>query len=284
MEDLPGPGTLDDLIADAADVGWRQANERLLRDWKRMGLLPSPVRRSLGRGQGQAPGVYSPEQRRLFQVLAQGRADAARNDELARAVVYSWLYHSDGWVSSDQALAALRTAVGNPKKSARIASGAARELVNSLDFVQAPRKVRSKLIDEITTQLYRGKIHRQRLHHALSDLLDRGSITVVRGPQGASLSTSRLVDAIVSRAAAVTRFADVTVDEMDTVRQEHRITVAGYSLERPALMSVASPEIQHLFLEPTLMEFTNTAVPTTLYLLDVMHSRARRQGPEDGQD
>lgn len=276
MEDMPQPGTLDDLIADAADVGWRQANERLLRDWKRMGLLPSPVRRSLGRGQGQAPGIYSPEQRRLFQLLAQGRADAARNDQLACAVVYSWLYHPDDWVSSDQALVALRTAVGHPKKSMRVAKGAARVLVDSLDFVQAPRKVRSKLADEITAQLYRGKIHRQRLNDALSALLDRGSINVVRGPQGATLTTAQLIEAIVRRAAAVTRLDDVTVNEMEAVRQEHRITIAGYSLDRPALMSVASSETQHLFLQPTLLELTDTAVPTTLYLLGVMHARARR--------
>ncbi len=270
--DLPAPGTLPELLEDAAAVGWR-TNERMLRDWTGKGLLAAPERRSLGRGHGQAPGLYSSKQRAMFRWLAEHRAQGARNERLAAAVIYTWLYHEDDWVSSDQALPALRTVVGNPKKSDRLARRAAESLVSSIDLRADPAVLRKALSDELRSQLQRGRIDSARLRRRLAAVFDLPGIVVVRGPVGAQLSADILVDLLATRAAGVARLPATTVAEMAAARHEHRVTWAQYSAARPALYQEAAADIKQLFAERSGQQLLDGAAPAVLYLLGVLDRR-----------
>ena len=58
------PGTIDDMVADAAAAGY-QATARLIRDWTEHGLLDYPHKRPAGKGHGSAPALYPASQRML---------------------------------------------------------------------------------------------------------------------------------------------------------------------------------------------------------------------------
>ncbi len=270
--DLPDAGTLAELLEDAAAVGWR-TNERMLRDWTAKGLLAAPERRSLGRGHGQAPGLYSSKQRAMFRWLAEHRAQGPRNERLAAAVIYTWLYHEDDWVSNEQALPALRTVVGNPKKSDRLARRAAESLVSSIDLRAAPAVLCKSLSDELRNQLQRGRIDSARLRSRVAAVFDLPAIVVVRGPAGARMSADILVDLLATRAAGVARLQDTTVTEMAAARHEHRVTWAQYSAARPALYREAAADIKQLFAKPGEQQLLDGAAPTVLYLLGVLDRR-----------
>ena len=270
--DLPPPGTLADLLDDAAAAGWT-TNERLLRDWTAKGLLASPERRSLGRGHGQAPGLYSSKQRALFRWVAEKRGQGARNERLAAAVIYTWLYHDDDWVNDDQALLAIRTAVGNPKKSGRIATRAAESLVASINLRSAPLAVRKRLADELSAQLQRGRIDPGRLGPRIAAVLDPPGMVVIRGPAGAQLSTDTMVDLLATRARGMARLPRTTAAEMAAVRHEHRVFSAQYTSARPDLHQQAAPDMRHQFDEPTGQKLLDGAVPNALFLLGVLDRR-----------
>src|SRR5512144_2052994 len=122
----PAPGTLNDLLADAADLGMRDASERRLREWTRLGLLGSPTRQSLGRGHGQAPALYSSRQRALFHAVVHHRVLGHKNATLAQIPVWAWLFNSDPGVTLDQLKKALGTALGSETMSKRAADQAAK--------------------------------------------------------------------------------------------------------------------------------------------------------------
>jgi hypothetical protein len=176
VDELPPPGTLEDLLADATANGWR-TNERMLREWKRLGLLGVPVQRSLGRGHGQLPGLYASKQRALFGVLARLRGQGARNEQLAKVVVFAWAYSDDEWVDTAQAAAALRTGLSNPRKSLRVATRAAKLLVNQIDLARAAPVHRHALIDELSRGLYQGKVDQVRLREKVSAVVDGGGVS-----------------------------------------------------------------------------------------------------------
>jgi hypothetical protein len=214
---FPPPGTLEDLLADAANLGWA-TNERMLRSWNTKGLLGSPARQSRGRNLGQAPAIYTTKQRRLFQLLAAQRR-AAHLSQLARAVVYVWMSQPDGWVDSEQATRAFHTAIGTPRTSLRVARAIARRLVLSLGPSISDRGSRDALIDAIAAQLREGRfdatmlapfvekflrtsapgtlpeVLAERTPHAVMNAIAiqvRGSITIDNKTQDA-LETARLV-------------------------------------------------------------------------------------------
>jgi hypothetical protein len=274
---LPPPGTLDDLRTDAAAAGWR-TTERALREWNRLGLLGSPTRRSLGRGHGQAPGLYSPQQRALFRKLATLHTQHARNEGLAKVVVWSWLDLDDAWVSTEQAIAAITTAIGNPLKSRRLANQAARQLVADLPMSAGPRAARQRLTRELAEQLYMGRIDAAALAPAVSAVLDAGPATVVRGPAGARLGTESVLGWLAGRAEGLARFENVTVEDMNEVRLHHRITRAQYRFARPHLRAAASEDTRYLFDESTRPQLIDSAVPIILYLLGVLPRYRTRTG------
>lgn len=269
---LPEPGTVDDVLADAGSAGFA-TNVRMLRKWTEKGLLASPERRSLGRGHGQAPAVYTSHQRAMLRWLAEHQANNAHFDQLAALVIYTWLYHADEWVDDKQALAALRTAAGSPRKSQAAAMKGAKELVRSIDFRSAPPLVRNPLINHLQTQLQRGIIEPERLKPLVAAVLDAPGLVVLRGPAGAQLSTDTLVELLAARARGMSKLGVTTVTQMSAVRRMHRAAWLQYSTDRPTLHAEAAPDIKHLFEEPAAKQQLDGAVPTALYLLGVLAER-----------
>jgi hypothetical protein len=267
---LPPPGTLADLLNDAAGAGW-PTNERMLRDWTTKGLLGSPARQSLGKGHGQAPALYSSKQRALFGDLVALRRRGAHPDQLAKAVVYAWLYHDDEYVDTRQALAAARIAVGDPKKSRRMAAHTAKALVDSININRElhdiPSGLSHDLRDKITDQLNKGPIDPRRLRPAVSAIFDAGGLAIVRGPDGAQFSTDVIVATLATRARGATLLARATRTLMDKIRQELRTKWLQYSSDRPQLHALASDDIKHAYSERSLTRQVDGAIFDVLFMV-----------------
>ncbi|MEV5717285.1 hypothetical protein AB0L41_25630 [Amycolatopsis mediterranei] len=102
------PGTIDDLVADAAAAG-HQVSARLVRDWTELGLLDYPLRRPAGKGHGSKAALYTANQRGLFLTLLSKRREAGSIRSLARIPVFTWMYFSDEHVPLRQTRRAFMT-------------------------------------------------------------------------------------------------------------------------------------------------------------------------------
>lgn len=111
---IPGPGTIDDLVADAAGAGHR-VTRRMVHDWVAKGLINSPERRREG-PTGSLKALHSLDQRVLFFHLSAMRAGGASIRDLAEMVIRIW-FSLDDCVPTRQALKALQTWVGEPRSS-----------------------------------------------------------------------------------------------------------------------------------------------------------------------
>lgn len=261
--DRPEPGTLDDLISDAAAVGL-DFNERLARNWHHRGLLGSPTRQPLGRGKGSDPAIYSPEQRALFRAIARNRASKLSLKTLAALPVWAWL-HFDGWVELAQLRRALLTAVGNPRLSGRVARQSAQHLLGVLDHKQGRRGDHGQLRDELIRQLQRGRIDETALLPKVRAVFEPSSITAVRGPAGAGLTAEGFTSMLSTRMFAAARLQRITDEQYITARQRHLESLAEYRQLRETLAQQAG-SLGHLFGKPQLQEEVISSVPTLLYL------------------
>jgi transposase len=269
------PGTLDDLISDAAAVGL-DFNERLARDWHRRGLLGSPTRQPLGRGRGSDPAIYSPEQRELFQAIARNRAARITLKTLAALPVWAWL-HRDGWVELPQLRRALATAVGNPRLSGRVAHQSAQQLLGLLDHGYGRPDGRRLLRDELVRQLQRGRIDERALLPKVRAVFEPSSITVIRGPAGAGLSAEAVTSMLSMRLLAAVelrraRGRRITDEQLLTARQQHLSSISEYRWLREALATQAA-SLAQLFEQPTLQEEVLSSVRTLLYQLGLQLRR-----------
>lgn len=239
-EDPPGgaqgltPGTLKDLIADADAVGLG-FNERLARDWHRRGLLGSPQRQSLGRGRGSTAGVYSREQRALFQAISRNRAAGIKPPTLASLPIWAWL-NFEGWVDLAQLRRAMNTAVGNPRVSDRVASQTAQILLRLVDHQHGRPGDRGALRDEMVEQLRRGRINTNRLLPKVEAVFQpTGPIPIARGPLGASMTAQDFTYILSVRMLAAVKLKNVTDEQLFTARSQHRTTWAEYQQFRKYL-------------------------------------------------
>ena len=131
VEQLSEPGTIDHLIADAAEHG-HQVIARLVRDWSERGLLDYPTRRPAGKGHGSKQALYTANQRMLFLALLDKRADNGIRS-LARMPVWLWMYWGDDYVPLRQARRAFMTWLGDPGSRSRPARERAQAIwVNSI--------------------------------------------------------------------------------------------------------------------------------------------------------
>lgn len=225
------PGTLEDLITDAAAVGL-DFNERLARDWHQRGLLGSPHRQPLGRGRGSSAGVYSREQRALFQATTRNRAAGIKPSTLANLPIWMWL-QQDGWVDLAQLRRAMHTAVGNPRLSERVANQTARVLLRLVDHQQGRPGARGALRQELVDQLRRGRIDPARLLPMVEAVFQPDGVPVVRGPVGASLSAQDVTSALNACMLAALQLSNVTDEQLLTARSQHRTSWVEYQQRRP---------------------------------------------------
>jgi len=146
-------GTLEDLVADAVQLGVTEVSDRMITDWTENGLLASPEFQKTTR-HGSDARIYAPEQRRLFTELlkARQRSPLARvpHRTLVRIVLHMWLTY-DTVVPHAQARRAWRTwALSVGKSTAARRRDTARAVVRQLahsDASYAQRRTAELLIE-----------------------------------------------------------------------------------------------------------------------------------------
>jgi hypothetical protein len=253
------PGTIDDLLADARSLGWANSNERLLRDWHRVGLLGAPRRRPLpGGGSGQQRAVYSSQQRALFQAEVRNRQaslqrtdsesfPAGRYAHLVCLPVYAWAKFGNDWVDNDQLRRALRTSLGpNPKKSQRAARLSAAQFIDAIDVNHATVQARNRLRDFLADQLQRGRgIDSVRLRDLVAAVVQPAGLAVVQGEVDSGLVIEAAAYGIVARIRAANALEQFTDEQLGLARLRYNTTRAEYA----AQMAGASipPEQAKLF-------------------------------------
>lgn len=270
----PPPGTLDDLITDATAVGW-EFNERLARDWHRRGLLGSPRREPLGRGRGSDPAVYSSQQRALFQAEARNRAAGLRLPTLAALPVWAWLTYGDDWVGLPQLRRALHTAVGDPRRSQRVAGQTAQLLLALVDHKQGRPGDRSRLRAELTAQLTSGRIDQARLRPRVEAVFEPLGLSVVRGPAGASLTPEAFTYGLGTRMLAAVFLTKITDDQLFTARLQHQTAWPQYQQQRAEFATYAG-SLSRLFEETDLPTDVVSSVGTLLLLVGMQMQAVRK--------
>ncbi|MFD3729530.1 hypothetical protein [Streptomyces sp. NPDC058671] len=152
---ISGPGTIDDLVHDAALAG-HAVTKRLVHDWVSLGLLDRPQRRRTG-PHGSDKALHSVHQRKLFQLLLGARVGTPRIPLLARIPLTIWLYGESGAVPTRQALRALVTHVGDPRGSKPRALETARFLIAPLDDRRlGTAHLRREFLHAVRDALYTG--------------------------------------------------------------------------------------------------------------------------------
>ncbi|MFH8567483.1 hypothetical protein [Streptomyces sp. NPDC017993] len=153
------PGTIDDLVEDATAAGYH-ATTRLVHDWVSKGLLGKPQRRRTGPN-GSEKALQSANQRFLFITLLRERVSTPRLSELASVPLSLWLYGGDEWVSTDQALRAFQTWVGDPRGTKAWARGVAARVMSDVgDPRLGTQSSRRELLDALAEALYTGYFDR----------------------------------------------------------------------------------------------------------------------------
>lgn len=243
MEEITGPGTIHQLIADAAERGHPEATARLIRDWTQLGLLDYPQHRPAGKGRGSRAALYPQNQRHLFQTLLHHRPDNGIRS-LARIPVGIWTYWGEQFVSLSQARRAMKTWLGDPRVSRRKAEETARELTRLLDNPAATESARAELRRTVGEIAYTGHADFEQFEAAVREVFEPGAHRVHRavGHPAAPLTADAIVELIRARLHAARRLADdeVTDAEFLQARHAHLVTYAQYAAEQ-ALYAAAAP-------------------------------------------
>lgn len=249
------PGTVDDLVADAATAGY-QVTIRLIRDWASAGLLDRPNKRPAGKGHGSAPALYSANQRMLLLTLLTKRPDNGIRS-LARIPVGIWMYWGDEHVPARQARRALKTWVGDPRVSMERARETVREVVRQLDNPAATRSDRRELVDVLADIAYRAKPDYTKLESAVRAVFEPGSQQIRRavGHPSAPMMADAMVDLVKARIQAVKLLMDdrLTDDRFYWARHAHLVSYAEYAMRQP-LLAASMPGSNRDMYEPVTAE------------------------------
>lgn len=254
------PGTIDDMVADAAATGY-QVTARLIRDWTEQGLLDSPRKRPAGKGHGSAQALYPANQRMLLLTLLHHRPGKSISS-LARIPVGIWMYWGEEYVPLRQAHRALLRFLGDPQAGRRYARDAgraskdrarsvARALLGQLDNPRASPQARRELLEVLTEAAYTGRPDFDLLERAVSAVFDVGTTQIRRaiGHPAAPVTTEALLGVIRARLAAVTALTagQVTGEALTRARDAHLFAYAEYIARYPVLAAAAPPGIPQLY-------------------------------------
>ncbi|MFC0438011.1 hypothetical protein [Kutzneria buriramensis] len=243
METIIGPGTIDDLVADARRTGYQgPVNRRLIRDWTQAGLLDYPRRRTAGKGHGARPALYPAHQRLLLLTLLRHRPTNGIRS-LARIPVGIWMYWGDAFIPLRQVRRAMTTWLGDPRDSRRGATETARELVRLLDNPAATTTARATLRRVLSDIAYTGQADFEQLEQAVREVFEPGARQIQRavGHPAAPLTAHGLVTVIQARLVAVDRLAkgEVTDAEFLRARHNHLVAYAQYAADQAQLAADA---------------------------------------------
>jgi hypothetical protein len=257
---ISGSGTINDMVADAADAGY-EATARLIRDWTQHGLLDYPQKRSAGKGHGSAPALYPASQRNLLLTLLHHRP-GKNISSLARIPVCIWMYWGEDYVPLRQARRALMRHLGDPQAGKRYAQDAgraskerartvARAIVGQLDNRQATPRARRELLHVLTEAAYTGRPDFDLLERVVSAVFEPGTTRIRRaiGHPAAPITTDAIIRITKARLAAVTALTAgrVSDEALLQARDAHLFAYAEYITKQPVLAAAAPPDIPQLY-------------------------------------
>ena len=238
------PGTIDDLVADAARAG-HPITVRLLRDWTQVGLLDQPRKRPSGRGRGSSQALYPANQRELLLTLLAKRPGNGISS-LARIPVGIWMYWGDEFVPLRQARRAMLTWLGNPRASLRRARQTAKTIVGQLDNPAATPAARRELRNVLTEISYAGQFDEDRLERAAFDVFEPqvSQIRLVLGHPAAPLMVDSVIAAIKARVIAAAHLSEnrVANEVFYRARHSHLTRYAEYAVRQPVFASSTPPQ------------------------------------------
>ena len=273
-ESISGPGTIDDLVADAHAAGYPEMNVRRVHDWISKGLLDQPRRRTQRRGSDKAE--HSVNQRRLLLLLLDKRQQVAHLSALAQVPLAMWLWW-DGYVPTRQAQRAWATWVGRGRRSQEVAREGAVGLLEQVGHQLAAETARTRFV-RVITELGNGKAltvrGRAELLDVVRDVMEPESVFagsgLVRalGPARTPMTVEAVVTRVEALCAALGRTLDGAVDGalLERARAVHRASMAGYLAQRGGLAAEAG-QLADLFREPTLQEQFDQAGRQLLLIL-----------------
>jgi hypothetical protein len=252
MEPLSEPGTISDLVNDAAAAGYT-VTERLIRDWAEHGLLDKPQKRPTGKGHGSAPALYSANQRNLLLTLLHHRPGNSISS-LARIPVGIWMYWGEEWVPLRQARRALMRYLGDPtsktyaqdakRASKDRAQAVAQAVLGQIDNPAATTDARRALRAAVTDAAYTGEPDLDRLERAFRDVFEPENSTIRRaiGHPSAPLTIDAMIGLIKARIAAVTALTvgSVTDETLISARDAHVFAYAEYAAKQH-LLAASTP-------------------------------------------
>lgn len=251
MRERTEPGTIDDLVADAAEAG-HQVGARLIRDWTQHGLLDSPRRRPAGKGHGSKAALYTANQRSLFLTLLSKRGETGSIRSLARIPVFIWLYWGDDHIPLRQARRAFMTWLGDPRASNKQrARTSARAVLEQLTHPNASEGAKRQLLNMLVDIAYTGRADTGALEQAIRAVFEPGDSPIRRavGHPDAALTTESTINLIRARMAAYQHLADGAVTDEDFVqaREEHRLHTLAYQQEQPLLAAHAPASHSNMY-------------------------------------
>ena len=258
--------TIEQLAADAAKAG-HSITIRTIRDWTELGLLDYPMRRSAGKGHGSQPALYSANQRNLLLSLLQHRPTNGIKS-IARIPVAIWTYWGEDYVPTSQALRAMRTWLGDPRSSRKVAQDTAREVLLQIDNPGATSAARRELLTVLTDLAWTGTADDGRLDRAVRNVFEAdaagGSRRAVGHPTAPMVADS-LIDLIKARLVAIDSLtcSRVTEAQMLLARHIHLVTYAEYAMAQPEYAAGAPPSHPSMY-EPVTAQSTFNSVCANL--------------------
>lgn len=249
------PGTIDDMVTDAAERGY-EASVRLVRDWSERGLLDRPQKRPAGKGRGSAPAIYSANQRNLLLTLLHHRP-GNHIRSLARIPIGIWMYWGEEYVPLRQARRALMTWLGDPRASMQAAKDAARAILGQIDSPGASPQARRELLAVLTDANYTGRPDFPRIEQAIRTVFEPDSRQIRRviGNPAAPMMTESMIGVMKARLAAVSALmtGQVTDETLLQARDAHLFAYADYAAKQPFLAATTPASVPPLY-EPVTAE------------------------------
>lgn len=273
-----GPGTVEDLIADAEGAGHPPTTPRLITDWVTLGLIDKPTLRPLGRGQGSDKALYSANQRNLFLTLLHHRKNVRNMSTLAKIPVAIWIYYGPEYVPLRQARRALKTWLGDYRASHKGAERSGRELLGQLDNPEAAPKARRHLRRTLAHIAYTGELNMTALEAATSEVFEPRISPLRRavGPPGAFLTVDTVLTLIQARltAAQLVKNDRVTDAQLQRARRAQVAERAQFDVLQAQLAAQAGPALADMFRPVTFEDKVNTCGADLLTVIG-LHLRER---------
>ncbi|WP_344462416.1 hypothetical protein [Kitasatospora kazusensis] len=284
---VTGPGTIDDLIADALAAGY-EIKPRTVHAWVAEGLLDNPARR--GKGRGSHIGLYAVNQRKLFLLLLQKREEMPRLPSLALVPLSIWLGWGEEYVPTRQVRKALGTWLRDGRRNLEVARIGAEQMVAQMEHPCASETARARLV-----RLLAGISHSGRCNEAdLAELEDAARAVFeppsVFGASGlfraeghpeAAVTVDGLVEYTRSMCTAMeaVRGNRVDLELLDWARQEYRDSKEYYFRRRPALAAQVSGALAAAFAERSVDEEINSCGRDLLSLIGIALRRSEARRP-----